>query len=263
MKRIALFALIFALVCAGIGYRNATTDPIVRRATLHLPEWPKGVPPVTVLLMSDVHTSRPDTTPARVSRIVGEMNALNPDVIFIAGDFVSDKHFAIRVPSNEAVAPLAGLHAPLGVHVVLGNHDHWRGVGEVRRAFNRAHLHMIKDDAFRIGPLIIGGIDDSVTDSSDFEGTVAKMDALGAGPKILLSHGTSHFDFLPPNVHLMLTGHTHCGQINLPEPLWIKRHCGLERQGGHIIVTTAGIGTSIVPLRFNAPPDVWLLTIGG
>jgi uncharacterized protein len=263
MKRFLLLFVLVGLIGVCFGYRNAITDPIVRRASIRLPEWPQGVSPITVLLLSDTHASRPDMTPARLSRIVRQLNALHPDMMVIAGDFVSDKFFALEVETNESLAPLGALRAPLGVHVVLGNHDHWRGVGRVRRAMRRAHLDLIKDDAERIGPLIVGGIDDSVTDNADFEGTIAKMDALGTGPKILLSHGTSHFAFLPPNVTLMLTGHTHCGQIEFWLPFREKYHCGVERGRGKTLVTTAGLGTSIIPVRFNAPPDVWLLTLGG
>lgn len=253
---LAVLALTFAIA----GWRAAQRDPIVRHATIGLPDWPAGAPPITILLLSDVHASGLWMPPDRVKRIVAGLNRTRPDMVLIAGDLVSESLLFPTIASRDAVAPLGGLRAPMGVYAVLGNHDHARGVSEMRRAIARAGIVLLKDKAIRVGPVVLGGIDDSVTGHSDFESTARQMRAL-PGAKILLSHGTDYRSFLPPEIHLMLAGHTHCGQIN-PPLLPHRALCGLYRWRGHALIVGAGIGTSILPMRWNAPSDVWLIRVG-
>lgn len=253
---LAVLALAFAIA----GWREAQRDPIVRHASIGLPDWPAGAPPITILLLSDSHVSRLSMPPDRLRRIVTGLNRLNPDLVLIAGDLVSESLLFPTVPSKAAVAPLGGLRAPLGVYSVLGNHDHARGVAEMRRAIARAGITLLKDRAVQVGPVVLGGIDDSVTDHSDFESTVRQMRAL-PGARILLSHGTSYKDFLPPDIHLMLAGHTHCGQIN-PPLLPHRALCGMISTPGHVLIIGAGLGTSVLPFRWKAPPDVWVIRVG-
>ncbi len=262
LKTLFVMTGIIGVVFCLFGWREAQRDPVVRKHSVSVPNWPQGTPPITLLLVSDIHVSRPDMTVRRLEHIVTQLNAVHADAILIAGDLVSDKMLSWKVESGPALAPLGKLSAPLGVYTVLGNHDHERGVGEMRRAIRQAGIRLLKDDAVQLGPIILGGIDDSVTDHSDLEGTLFKMNALGLSPKVMLSHGTSSREFLPSNVSLLLTGHEHCGQIVLPLPFWPKHHCGVERWGSLTMISGAGLGTSILPLRLNAPPDVWLVTVG-
>lgn len=261
-RRLALGIVLFAAVLGGWGYHNALADPVIRRANLSLPNWPRGAAPVRVLLLSDIHAARPDMPPSRITRIVEIANAQRADLVLIAGDVVSERWLQRRVASEEIVAPLSRLRAPLGVYSVYGNHDHWRGQAELRRFLKKAGIHPLRDEAVRAGPLILGGIDDSATDHSDFEGTLQKMRALGGGPYVVLSHGTDYFDWMPPDVSLMLAGHTHCGQIGRFMPPLSKLPCGLVEKKRHRMIVSAGLGTSVLPVRFDTPPDMWLITLG-
>lgn len=260
---LAALLLLIAFALVALGYCNATSDPLVRRASISLPGWPRGVTPINVVLISDVHVIAPDMPPARVRGIVASINALQPDIVFIAGDFVSDRVVATgHFDDWSSIAPLAGLRPRFATVAVLGNNDHERGIAGIRRALKRARLLLLKDDARRIGPLIVGGTDDPVTQHEDFELMVARTRALGSGPRVILSHGPALFPFMPADFSLLLAGHTHCGQINLA---WLPRanlHCGIERKDHQEMVTSAGLGASIVPLRYNASPDIWLLHLG-
>jgi len=254
---IALAILLPLILIAGFGWREAQRDPIVRRASIALPDWPDGARPVTLLLMSDMHVSWPSMPPSRLERIVTRLNQLHPDAILIAGDMVSEQLLGMKVETPESIAPLGKLRAPLGVYAVLGNHDHMRGVAPIRRALRRTSIRLLENEAVRVGPVTLGGMDDPVTDHADIEGTAWRMAEMG-GPQIVLAHGTSPFDWLPKEVTLMLAGHTHCGQIRP-----IRREpCGIVRKPGRTMIVGAGISTSILPLRFGAPPDVWLITVG-
>ena len=265
-----ILAALLALTVLGAGYWNATRDPIVRRATLTLADWPQGAPPVSLLLISDTHVAGPDMPPSRLRRIFDSLNKLNPDVVLLAGDFISEKRVATRLyPPDELTAPFAVLRSWLGVFAVMGNHDHWSNAPAIAAGFRKANVVVLSNEAVRVGPVIIGGVDDEFTGHDNLAATFAAMDALGRGPRVILSHGPDIVPHLPAPVAFVAAGHTHCGQIALPvigAITYVSRYgsrfaCGLINDRGQRVVVAAGLGTSIVPLRFGAPPDVWLITL--
>jgi hypothetical protein len=259
------------LVLLGYSWWETTSDPVVRRTAVALPGWPAGAPPLRALLLSDLHVGGPDMPPSRLARIVAQANALRPDIVLIAGDFVSDKRSGTRTYSyDEIVAPLKGLRARLGTFAVLGNHDWWRDAGEARAGLRQAGIVVLDNDAVAVGPLSLGGLDDAFTDHDRLEPTLAAMRSL-PGARLLLSHSPDPFARLPGDVTLMLAGHTHCGQISLPligPPATFSDYgrrfaCGIVREEGRTLIISAGLGTSVLPLRFGARPDMWLVDLSG
>jgi uncharacterized protein len=270
IRRFLLLSVALVLALLGWCYWTAIADPIVREAEVALPGWPAGAPPVRALLMSDLHVAGPDMPPERLARIVEQVNALRPDIVLIAGDFLSEKELSTRLYSaDEAAAPLAGLRARLGVFAVLGNHDHWIDPDGARRALARVHVRLLDNAAAPAGPLAVGGLDDAFTHHQDQGATLNALRRLRGVP-ILLSHSPDPFPTLPRDVPLMLAGHTHCGQIRLPligalstMSAYGERYaCGLVRENGHVLIVSAGLGTSILPLRLGAVPDMWLIRLG-
>ena len=265
MKRVAIAVAATALVVVGIGYRNTLAEPVVRDLRVRAP-----IDPVSVVLLSDIHVAGPDMPPERLRRIVGQINALRPDIVLLAGDYVSDKAVATRHYSTaEAIAPLAALRPRLGTVAVLGNHDHERGAAGIRRALRAAGITVLDNAARRVGPLAIGGLDDATTDHANRARTIAAMQRVGGLP-VLLSHHPDPFAKVAGNVRLMLAGHTHCGQVRFPligaltygSNLGARFGCGIVREKGRILVVGAGLGTSELPISFGAPPDMWRITIG-
>src|SRR3954470_8207036 len=158
MRRFLLLPVALGLALLAWCYWTAIADPVVREADVALPDWPAGAPPVRALLISDLHVAGPDMPPERLARIVEQANALRPDVVLIAGDFLSDKRLSTRFYSpDEAAAPLGGLRARLGVFAVLGNHDHWIDPDGMRRALVRAHVRLLDNAAASARPLAIRG----------------------------------------------------------------------------------------------------------
>jgi len=262
--------LVLALLMGWYGYSTARSDPIVRETRVAIRDWPAGARPVRILLMSDIHVAGPDMPPERLERIVEHANGLRADAVLIAGDFISEKRVATHVYNfDEIAAPLAGLRAPLGVFAVLGNHDHWVDADAARAALSRANVRVLNNEAARAGPLAIGGLDDDYTGRADLGRTVAAMQAAGGIP-VLLSHSPDPFPDVPGQVPLMVAGHTHCGQISLPliGPIaTMSRHgqryaCGRIEEDGRTLVVSAGLGTSILPIRIGAVPDMWLIELG-
>jgi hypothetical protein len=256
------------------GYRNATADPLVRRLSLRAQDYPASVAPLRIVLFSDVHVHGPDMPPKRVSGIVNEINALKPDVIVAAGDYIGANWFGRRYSIPEAIEPLGGLRARLGVYAVLGNNDHLAGSSEIVRALKAAGIRVLINDSAQAGPLVIGGIDGAIGIKKAKwqerrKQTYAALEAM-PGIKLLAVHRPDEFRWVPSVTRLVLAGHTHCGQIVLPliGPLetgsdyGTKYFCGVVRNRSSLLVVTAGLGTSHLPLRFGAPPDIWLITIG-
>jgi predicted MPP superfamily phosphohydrolase len=140
--------LLAALVVVGlailaVGYRNATAAPVVRRLVLTVPNYPAAAAPIRIVLFSDVHVHGPDMPPERVKTIVNQINALQPDIDVAAGDFVGDNWIGKQYSAREAIAPLAGLKARLGIYAGLGNNDYQAGASEVVSALERAGVHTL------------------------------------------------------------------------------------------------------------------------
>jgi predicted MPP superfamily phosphohydrolase len=268
--RVCLALAALTLLALGAkAWRDTMADPIVHRASVTVPQLPPDSAPVRIVLLSDIHVSGPDMPPGRLERIVGQVNALRPDLVLIAGDLVSDKRTATRFyPTAEAIAPLGGLRPRLATVAVPGNHDHWRNIAEIRRELLRRNVVVLANEARRFGPVTVGGLDDDYTDHADLPATLRAMAALDGAP-VLLSHSPDPFPDLPPAFGLMLAGHTHCGQLRYPwggSPATMSRYgdryaCGMVRENGGVLITTGGLGTSILPFRFGAPPEVWLIEL--
>jgi uncharacterized protein len=266
---LTLLALIGSAFVAK-GYWNATRDPVIHRATVKVEDWPAGEKPLRVLLLSDIHIAGPDMPPERLERLVQQFNALQPDMVLIAGDLVSEKRLATHIyTAREVVAPLKGLTAPLGTIVAPGNHDHWFSPDALRKEMEAIGLTVLQNEAVERGPVIVGGADDDHTGHDDLPATYAAMDALPAKTRILVTHSPDIVPDLPSPVAAVFAGHTHCGQIRLPligAITYVSRYgdrfaCGDINDEGQRIFVGAGLGTSILPLRYGAMPDAWLVTL--
>lgn len=207
------------LVCTGLAVKawfDTTRDPVVWAMTAQVPMIPGPDNPRRIVLLSDLHVTGPDMPPARLARIVRQVNGLRPDMVLFAGDFVSDKTTATRhYTARESVAPLAALDPRAIRLAVPGNHDHWRSVGELESELRRVRIETLRNQATKVGGVVVAGIDDNYTDHADLPKGLSALKALGRGG-IVLAHSPDLFPDLPHEVGLMLAGHTHCGQIGWP-----------------------------------------------
>lgn len=269
LPRLRWLLLPLAVLAAVTGikaWQNTLDDPVVRATTVTLPDMPADSAPVTVALISDIHVAGPDMPPERVERIVAQINALRPDAVLIAGDLVSEKRSASHVyRPDQIIAPLAGLKAPLGVFLVPGNHDHWYGWPALKRELAKTPITVLENAATQAGPLLIGGLDDDYTGRDDIPETLAAMDRLEGG-RIILSHSPDPLPDLPKD-SIILAGHTHCGQIRLPLVGAIATQsrygdrfaCGRTDDPAGTAIVGAGLGTSLLPVRFGTQAEVWLI----
>ncbi|MEZ5693674.1 MAG: metallophosphoesterase [Altererythrobacter sp.] len=272
MRKRRIAALVLSALIAGFGIKawsDTMGAPEVERTTLALKGLPADAAPLTVALISDIHVAGPDMPPERLERIVGQINALRPDLVLIAGDLVSEKRTATHIYTpEEIVAPLGKLKARLGVVAVPGNHDHWFDMAGLAAEMDKQGITLVANGAVKRGPLVIGGLDDDYTGRADLAATLAAMRPL-KGVRIMLSHSPDPFPNIPNSVPLVLAGHTHCGQIAYPwggapatmSDYGVRYYCGRVDEAGKTLVVGAGLGTSLLPMRLFTRPQVWLIEL--
>ncbi len=210
VKRVTLGVLLlagFGVAVLLFALTEARSGPVVREARIALRDWPEGAPPLRLVLVSDIHLGSPAMDGARLDRIVTQINALDPDLVVIAGDFIFGHE-----PGSAAMlgaglpASLARLDAPLGTVAALGNRDHWTGVAAVREQLERAGVAVVENGAIRRGPIVLGVVGDDFTRHDDIPATLAAM-AEFEGPQVVLSHSPDIAPELPPEVALVLAAH--------------------------------------------------------
>lgn len=270
IRKLFVLTLILGIGLLGKAWYDTMRDPVVQRLTVTTDALELGADPISIALLADIHVAGPDMPPSRLVAIVEQVNALEPDLIAIAGDLVSEKRVATKVYSvEEIVAPLGDLTAKHGVVLVPGNHDHWfdwPGLSQELARYDQ--ITVLANGAEQFGPLAVGGVDDDFTGRADLPAMVEQMAALN-GHRIVLTHSPDIFPSVPVNVDLVLAGHTHCGQIAYPwggSPATMSDYgqlyaCGVAEQHGKTLVTSAGIGTSLLPIRLFTQPEIWLIEV--
>jgi uncharacterized protein len=257
---------------------------VVREHEVVSPGWPSGLEPLRIAIVSDLHANEPWMPAMRIRRIVERTNALRPDVTVLLGDFAAGmRRFRTRALEPEEWArELARLKAPLGVHAILGNHDWWTDPEAARKALVAVGLPVYENDAVRLdhggGGFWLAGLGDQLAirigrdrfrGVDDLPGTLAQV--TDDAPVVLLVHEPDIFVNVPERVALTLAGHTHGGQVWLPvlgRPVVPSRY-GQRFAYGHIVetgrhlVVSAGLGCSILPVRFMVPPEITLVTLRG
>jgi predicted MPP superfamily phosphohydrolase len=245
---------------------------VVRKRTLHLPNWPAELDGLRVALVSDLHAGAPHIGVRRVAEVAALTQAQHADLVCLLGDFVDPEVTFGREIAPELVAePLGMVHAPYGVLAVLGNHD-WRTDGpRVTNALRAAGATVLENEAVELGNgLWVAGVEDPTERVPDL-GAALRGVPQGA-PLLVLSHDPDLFPSMPPFVALTLSGHTHGGQVNLGSPLRARvipslfgdRYSrGHVVEGGRHLYVTSGVGTSNHPVRFARPPEIVVLTLRG
>lgn len=217
--------------------------------------------------LTDIHHG-PTVSLGFVQHAVEMTRRLEPDLIALTGDFVYH--------GTEFIAPcfraLGTLRAPLGVFGVLGNHDHRGDPWFTRQCMVREGIADLTNASrwVRRGrqALCIAGVADLWEDEPNLDQALAQVPA--KAPVLLLAHNPDYAEELTDRrVGLMLSGHTHGGQVNLPlfgPPVLPSRFgqkyaSGLVRDGWKQVFVSRGVGTIIPPVRFRCRPEIALITL--
>jgi len=231
----------------------------------------------------------------RIQSIVEQTNKLNADVIVLLGDFVAGLRYYRTglVGADEWAKALTGLKAPLGVHAILGNHEWWSDAAAQRNghgptfgrlALDRAGIPVYENDVVRLTKsgrhFWLAGLGDQLAFQptrrlypgrrigvDDLAGTLRTVP--DGEPVILLAHEPDIMPRVPERVSLVLSGHTHGGQVRLFgwSPVVPSRY-GNRYAYGHVreqcdLIVSGGLGCSIAPVRFGMPPEIVLVSITG
>lgn len=267
----------------GKGYSNTLSSRIqVERVPVELTGLPEMFRGFKIAQLSDLHSS-PLVDRHHLDYAVDLALAEKPDLFALTGDFIGHTLRTHRQEIHEfdtqyldnLVAALGRAKAPFGTYAVLGNHDFWSGPEVTKRIHHdfekRAGIRVLRNQSV---PLIKGkqsiqllGIDD-YWHTWDLSQTMRNVPQQSV--KILLSHNPDINRQIKPShgIDLVLSGHTHGGQISLPlvgtpfsptqDPRYLR---GLVRDGDRQTYITRGVGHLVVPIRFNCPPEVTLITL--
>ena len=271
--RITLGIVVLMIVpCLVWGVFIEPSRLIVHQETIQIDNLPKELSGLRIAMIADIHSGGPFIDDNKLRQIVELTNQQNPDLIVLLGDYMSPNSWhSRRVEPEVTAAAMKSLHAPMGVYAVLGNHDWWYNGGKVRRAFEANGIPVLDDEVAEVkwqnGSFWLVGLADFWTRPQHVSETLAKVPQ--GAPVIAVTHNPDVFPGLPQSVPLLLTAHTHGGQVNLPligTPIVPSRFgrkytAGHVFENGHHMFVTTGIGTSILPIRFRVPPEIVILTI--
>jgi hypothetical protein len=247
--------------------RTFTPDPEITDTTIWLRRLHPAHDGLKIVQLTDLHHSL-FTPLEEIKRAVHLTNRLRPDLIVLTGDYVTF--------SRDYIWPLAQalgkLRARWGIFAVLGNHDFQVDPDEVTRALRSERIRVLRNSHYPLRAastaLWIAGVDDLWWQADDLDAALRSVPA--RDPKILLCHN-------PLGIHaaarrgidLVLSGHTHGGQVLLPvfgalygrSKLGERFIAGWNRLNDTQIYISRGIGKVLVPLRVGCPSEISCLRL--
>ena len=270
--RVTRRAVLKSLLATGVGtvagtgaygYVYERHDLEVTRATVPVVGLPPALAGLRIGLLTDVHRSQwvsHDDVIHAVARLMDE----RPDLIVLGGDYVTwgggSNHEYVR-PSADALQPLS---ARYGVFGILGNHDDDH---DMPNALAARGVEMLKDARTRVmvkgEPIDLVGIRFWTRRGADIASLVRGAD----GTVVLLAHDPRRLaEAAAHNIPLVLSGHTHGGQVVLPLVGAVAAQkfpvvAGIGRRDKTTMFVSRGVGTVYVPVRVNCPPEVAVLTL--
>lgn len=250
----------YARLIEPYNYWVSETDIFIR-------DLPQAFEGFRLTQLTDIHHSR-ILGINEIRRVVNIAQQTKPDMFVLTGDYSTTYRRYIE-PCAEALSTLS---APEGVWAVLGNHDHYTDPELTTRALQRHHIAVLNNAHTTLqrqsDSLQLSGIDDWTWNATDW--TRAFSGLKTNAPTILLSHQPTVLDFdQTKNVSLILSGHTHGGQLDFPllgapASLFTKdlRYArGLFQRGDTQLYVSTGTGVIGLPLRLGVRPEIAVLRL--
>jgi predicted MPP superfamily phosphohydrolase len=267
-------ALTFGAGTSLYGVLIGRRDYVVEDVPIPIRGLPRALEGYTIVQLSDLHIGT-FVGDHELDAAIELVRRARPDRIVLTGDLLD--HDARHAPTLGRFARrLDEIGARDGVTAIAGNHDYYAGIEVVLGTLRAAGVDVLRNDARTIGErgraIALLGVDDVWAPRNGY-GPGADLDAAIAraprdAPRILLCHNPEYFEHAAPHIDLMLSGHTHGGQVNLGISLaqLALRHgllAGHYQRDGSQIYVNRGFGTVGPPARVGAPPEISRIVLIG
>lgn len=237
----------------------------VREIDVPIADLPPAFEGYRIAQLSDLHVGSL-CPPSVIAGWVRASNRLDVDLVALTGDYVTMGNRFHAIAAEE----LSRLRGRDGVAAVLGNHDNASGGEPLRSGFIEGGVRLLMNEHFTIerdgAVLTIAGVDDIYSGRSD----VARAVDGARSPIVALAHDPNHFDALAKRgVALVLSGHTHWGQIGIPflshrvnlARGFFRYHADRYERAGAAMYVHPGMGTTGPPIRFGVAPEIAVLRL--
>jgi predicted MPP superfamily phosphohydrolase len=272
LNNLKVTTIISSIVLAMGGWMYATKlEPgwlDLSTVSLILPRLHPDFDNYRIIQISDIHMGT-WMTPEKLAEAVQTVNMLQPDLIVITGDFVTDLNHRTPMLLERN---LKNLKAKDGLYAVLGNHDYWTNAKSIRQILENSGVFELKNDVITVfrgkSRLNIAGVDDYWENKARLHDVIDRLPDQGA--TVLLAHEPDFavISAKSGRFDLQLSGHTHGGQVVLPMigpivlPLYGRKYpMGLDKIDDMYVYTNRGLGTGKPQIRFNCRPEITLLTL--
>ncbi len=265
-------------VLGGAAAYTALLEPqrlCVRRYTVPIPDLPAALNGFRLVHLSDTHYG-PFVSSSYLEDVIQQAAALEPDLAVLTGDYVH------RTPTSisRGIGLFGDIQSRLGAVAVLGNHEHWEGADTCRQRFREINIPLLDNRRLFLTPdglspipalnhsICVAGVGDLWEDDVLFG--EALRDVPDNMPRLVLSHNPDAAEWIGAEhrVDLMLSGHTHGGQVSLPligptiVPIQFKQYTGGLCRGPHCpVIVSRGVGLAGLPVRFRVPPELCLIKL--
>lgn len=266
-----LFVGIF--IFTGLKLYHDTKTITTQNIELPVEELPESLRDFKIVHISDIQGDE-YTGQKEIARYIDNVNAQNPDLVIFTGDLISYGTKFIEMASKE----LGAVKATYGIIAVVGDHDYWAGVENVEKALEEEGIPLLQDENHIVHldsttSVLVTGItevyskhsDSRIVDSltSDTDNHTLKVIASHQIANNLISSARKN------DYDAMFAGHTHGGQIRVPfmgmsfsaserETEYVS---GLYQEGELMINVNNGLGFTLGPIRYNAPPMVTVIKL--
>ncbi len=263
-RRRLILASLGTTACS-LGLFRAVNDRLhleVVHQNVPLPPEHKHLSGTRLALLSDFHYDD-FPAPQLLEEVKQELEIINPDAVFLTGDFISSEVAA----ADELARALGALPNRHGIFACLGNHDTWHGPLRLTRTLEKQGIRVLSNQSTKLEGMTIVGLESAWAGDPACAATLRGVSQKEA--VILLQHEPDPFaHYTDPRILLQLSGHTHGGQLCTPggNPLRLpylgtQYVHGLHHRGNRYLYVNRGLGSSVIPLRLFCRPELTVLNL--
>lgn len=270
--RFLITLAVLMMLFTGFKMYYNTNEVAVEHVELSVDELPDAFENLRIVHISDIQGDQ-YTGREQIARYIEQVNAQQPHLVIFTGDLISYGTDYIEMSAEE----FARVEAVYGTFAVVGDHDYWAGLENVEPALESRGIELLRDENRYIpigsDSLLLTGITQVYSQRAQQEQVRKLTEEPGdAVLKVLASHQVSEFLLQAAEdngYRLLLAGHTHGGQVRVPlfgmtfsaSDLETEFVEGLYQSGDLLVNVNNGLGFTLAPVRYNAPPAVTVITL--